>query len=448
MSIVSWWSFQSLDQLMRLDPNTYQVVHGEKLLGSGDRRGWQMPGSVHQSPPFERKNGPQPFHKVSSDHDDRYSSVQQKISEAKRNGQWLEKVRRHQQEIDEVRRPPRWLNGGNTTSRVSHPEFVATLKDAQVRLMSTKIIDSSTVKVVSSWELAPTPTNQSVLFGDFLFPPPCIQPNITTVILVLSSQENFLRREAIRKTWGVKNMVYFVVGHSRNDEDTAADKDHRHLLLEQLTYQDLLEVPMVESYSKLPEKLVQAYRWTILNVPNVRWIVKADDDSFVRPYNLDRYLEKYNPNVPMLIGKIMPHSPTAKRGKWFEHEWKADFYPYWAMGSAGHVVSHSVAQYVSENSGSLHRYQGEDVSLGIWLHQWKQKVTYIQASSMITNEGTVVCGTPRYMMIGHDLTLDDVCDCFLQYQNASVVDENTWVDEAASYADLVKEETGDIRVLL
>jgi hypothetical protein len=324
---------------------------------------------------------------------------------------------------------------------VSHPEFVEALKGAKDHLKSSKIPNLSGTNVVSSWELAPPPIHQSVGFGDFFLPSPRVQRNVTTVFLVLSSHENFLRREAIRKTWGVKDMTFFVVGHSRYDD--TADDDHQLLLREQLTYQDLVEIPMVESYARLPEKVVQAYHWTMNNFPNINWIVKVDDDSFVRPPSLDRYLDKYNPTVPMLIGKIIPRSRAARKGKWAEHEWKPEFYPYWAIGSAGYIVSKAVAQYVVENSGSLHRYQGEDVSLGIWLYLWEQRVTYIQAWSMITNDGIDVCGIPRYMIIGHDLTLDEMYHCFLQYRNTSLYNENTWIDEAADYADLGKIEKGD-----
>ena len=416
--VVSWWSLQSLDHGVLLDQMMFPR-YGDQLGGQeGLMRAWN-----NRDP----QGGPSTLVDRPENLGENRSLLQNRnrASNQQTNGHWLERIRRHQQEIDNQKR-----------SRYSHPDFVQALKDARVHLVETsQLVDFSSGKDVLSWELAPPPTNQTVVFGAFFLPPPRVQPNVTTVVVVLSSHENFLRREAIRKTWGIKYMTFFVVGHSRNDETT--DDDHRQLIREQLMYGDLIEVPIVESYTKLPEKVVQAYRWTLWHIPNVRWIVKADDDSFVRPEKLDRYLDKYNSDAPMLIGKIIPHSRPAQSGKWAEHEWSTEFYPYWAIGSAGHIVSRRVAQYVVENSPTLHRYQGEDVSLGIWLHEWKQSVTYIQASSMITNDGVVVCGTPRYMMIGHDLTLDEMYHCFLQYRNASLFNENTWVDKGAAYADLV-----------
>jgi Galactosyltransferase len=427
--IVSWWSLQSLDHAMPLDRMMYPRYGDPLGGGGGDGSARLVQGWSNQ----DSRGGPstQADRPSGRGEDGLLLQNRSRASNQPPKGQWLERIRQQQQEMDRKKR-----------SQYSHPDFVQAVKDARVHLVeSSQKVDLSIGKDAFSWELAPLPTNHSGVFETFFLPPPRVQPNVTTAVVVLSSHENFLRREAIRKTWGIRYMTFFVVGHSRNDETT--DDDHRQLIAEQMMYADLIEVPLVESYAKLPEKVVQAYRWTLLHIPKVRWIVKVDDDSFVRPASLNRYLDKYNSDVPILIGKIIPHSRPAQSGKWAEHEWLPEFYPYWAIGSAGHIVSRRVVQYVVENSASLHRYQGEDVSLGIWLHEWEQSVTYIQASSMITNDGVAVCGTPRYMMIGHDLTLDEMYHCFLQYRNASLFNENTWVDEAAAYAELVKIGEGE-----
>ncbi|XP_064622915.1 UDP-GalNAc:beta-1,3-N-acetylgalactosaminyltransferase 2-like [Lineus longissimus] len=53
-------------------------------------------------------------------------------------------------------------------------------------------------------------------------------------------------------------------------------------------------------------------------------------------------------------------------GKWRETKYEAATYPPFACGS-GYVVSGDVVQWLAKNAEYLTHYQGEDVSMGIWL---------------------------------------------------------------------------------
>jgi hypothetical protein len=98
----------------------------------------------------------------------------------------------------------------------------------------------------------------------------------------------------------------------------------------------------------------------------------------------------------------------------------------------------------------LHRYQGEDVSLGIWMDQASSSIssassssiTFIQAKRMITNEGTQHCGRNKYMMIGHALSVEEIYHCHLQFGNRTFL-ENAWVDDPAEFEEQLtaKEES-------
>lgn len=349
-----------------------------------------------------------------------------------------------------------------------------------------------------SWKLAATPENQHVEFLNPILPPPRIQNETDSqiAILVLSDQANFQRRQAIRATWAnnSNHLVYFVIGHSncniseqygtemneriRNvfkqitppengNLSTPANasshgnatkgntiqvkpcvqREHEFLWQEQNKFHDLLEIPMIESYRQLPEKVIQAYNWALQQLPNsVQWLVKADDDTYVRIDSLQQYIRKYNPSIPMWIGKIVPHSKVSRQGKWAETDhYAADYYPYWAQGSAGHVLSRVAAVYIVDNSPSLHRYQGEDVSLGIWLDEGHQSgqlaggMTYIHAKQMITNDGIDSCGKSNVIMVGHDLSVDDMYDCFLKFGNQTL-QENAWLDDPSEFREQIAME--------
>ena len=124
-----------------------------------------------------------------------------------------------------------------------------------------------------------------------ILPPPNLTHS-TTVVLVLSAQSNFHKRQAIRKTWAQgHDNVYFVVGHSNCHENMTnqmvdrahcQEKENAFLIQEQSQFRDLIEVPKIEFYRGIPEKLVHAYHWSLRHLPLVRWLVKSDDDMFVR----------------------------------------------------------------------------------------------------------------------------------------------------------------------
>jgi hypothetical protein len=280
------------------------------------------------------------------------------------------------------------------------------------------------------------PSSSNVTFFSSILPPPNLTNNSSAVIiLVISAQSNFDKRQAIRETWAYgHDNVYFVVGHSNchheegasaskvdvvDDSDECQEKDHAFLLQEQLQFRDLIEIPIVEQYRQIPEKVVQAYHWSITHLPQTQWLVKVDDDSFVRVSTIEQYLIKYNSRVPLLFGLIKPRSLVRRTGKNADVEYPHLHYPYWPQGSCGHIVSRATAQYITSNSPHLHRYQGEDVSIGIWLDQAKDHnqllpdLQYIHIPKLVSPGKVKACHADAgtFFIVGHDLTPIDFQRC-------------------------------------
>jgi hypothetical protein len=293
----------------------------------------------------------------------------------------------------------------------------------------------------------PSPAN--ITFYPYLLPPPNLTHS-TTVILAISAQWNFAKRQAIRETWAQgHDNVYFIVGHSNchennennnenndNNNNNCREQDHAFLMQEQLRFRDLLEVPIVEFYRGIPEKVVQAYHWVLTHLPQVRWLVKADDDMFVRVGSIETYLQKYNSNLPMLLGKIIMQAEVNREGKWEETDYPYMYYPYWPQGSAGHIMSRPTVEYICDNSPKLRRYQGEDVSIGIWLDEAKQKgkitnLQYIHLPNLVQNEGKQYCQEGTYLMIGHDMKPKDLEQCMTWNEELPPV--LAWVDDSANF---------------
>jgi hypothetical protein len=292
------------------------------------------------------------------------------------------------------------------------------------------------------------PSSSNITFYPNILPPPNLTGS-TTVILAISAQSNFRKRQAIRETWAQgHDNVYFIVGHSNCHENMeiqivdrthCQEKDHAFLIQEQLRFRDLIEVPIIEFYRGIPEKVVQAYHWSLTHLPLVRWLVKADDDMFVRVQSVETYLQKYNSYLPMLIGRIIMESAVNREGKWAEEDYPYVYYPYWPQGSAGHIMSRPTAEYIVDNSLTLHRYQGEDVSIGIWLDEAKDKkgmltnLQYIHVPRLVQNEGKQHCQEGTYLMIGHDMKPRDLEHCMKSLASDELPPIRAWMDDSAQF---------------
>lgn len=184
------------------------------------------------------------------------------------------------------------------------------------------------LKQVEEWESAGIFYNYSqraIPTNETLPDPMLSYPNDTLAVVVLSSRSNVALRQAIRESWGGDHTVIFVIGGKPKNESVSLQLD---LAEEANKYHDILDSIHPESYMSLPYKLHFAYKWIMRNMPNVQWVIKADDDTVVRVATLRRaLLDVYNPNLPILMGKINPHSKVKRKGKWKEFWYEEQFYP-------------------------------------------------------------------------------------------------------------------------
>ncbi|XP_044070495.1 UDP-GalNAc:beta-1,3-N-acetylgalactosaminyltransferase 2-like isoform X4 [Siniperca chuatsi] len=93
---------------------------------------------------------------------------------------------------------------------------------------------------------------------------------------------------------------------------------------ESLRHGDMVFVDVVDTYRNVPSKLLQFYK------------------CFRQSWAVDRI------------------------GKWQELEYASPAYPAFACGS-GYVVSRDLVQWLASNADKPKAYQGEDVSMGIWM---------------------------------------------------------------------------------
>ena len=277
---------------------------------------------------------------------------------------------------------------------------------------------------------------------------PFATPEQTTVF-VMTTRGNFAVRRTIRATWASGHAnVFFVVGAAchvppthrtaqqwlsspsswacnRSRESLVSNHTNevwkQHLASEAAALQselskwnDVLELQVDDSYEGLPDKVVQAYRWGIVHTQS-KWFVKVDDDCFMRVGIAANYLAQTFAQVedqPVVIGNIVEGAPVMKAGKWKEHDHlKLRMYPPFPKGSAGHIVSRSVAQYIADHSDSLLTYQQEDVSLGMWMAESPLAVQWNNSLHMVAQEGGNCLDTTKFL-IGHRISQEKMLKCY------------------------------------
>uniref|UniRef100_A0A7N6BJC4 Hexosyltransferase n=1 Tax=Anabas testudineus TaxID=64144 RepID=A0A7N6BJC4_ANATE len=135
---------------------------------------------------------------------------------------------------------------------------------------------------------------------------------------------------------------------------------------ESLRHGDMVFVDVVDTYRNVPLKLLQFYKWSVGNA-DFNLLLKTDDDCYI---DVDSVLMKIDhkglKRSNFWWGNFRQSWAVDRIGKWQELEYASPAYPAFACGS-GYVVSRDLVEWLASNAGKLKAYQGEDVSMGIWM---------------------------------------------------------------------------------
>ncbi|XP_062980429.1 UDP-GalNAc:beta-1,3-N-acetylgalactosaminyltransferase 2 isoform X2 [Elgaria multicarinata webbii] len=150
----------------------------------------------------------------------------------------------------------------------------------------------------------------------------------------------------------------FIHHISKLEEEDALLKEESN------TYDDIVFVDVVDTYRNVPAKLLNFYRWTV-EAASFDVLLKTDDDCYIdleAVFNRIKLKSLGRPNT--WWGKL--NWAVDRTGKWQELEYPSPAYPAFACGS-GYVISKDIVEWLASNSERLKIYQGEDVSMGIWM---------------------------------------------------------------------------------
>lgn len=178
------------------------------------------------------------------------------------------------------------------------------------------------------------------------------------MIIVPSSPSHTEERNAIRSTWGSvsrgkrwplqsikgKAKLVFLLGITENITILQNLQD------EVTEYNDIVQSDYLDTYQNLSLKILSGIRWTYLKCPDVKFILKADDDTFVHLPLLIATLEGYYRKVDRngaIFGNINTDAKVRRRGMWkvSEIDYPFPHFPPYAYGNT-YVISANIASRI------------------------------------------------------------------------------------------------------
>ncbi|KAJ9560197.1 hypothetical protein OSB04_005357 [Centaurea solstitialis] len=137
---------------------------------------------------------------------------------------------------------------------------------------------------------------------------------------------------------------------------------------------DIVIVPYMDNYDLVVLKTVAICEYGV-HTASAKYIMKCDDDTFVR---VDAVLTEANKNdkhKSLYLGNINYYHKPLRYGKWAVtyEEWPEEDYPPYANGP-GYILSSDIAKFIALEfkKHTLKLFKMEDVSMGMWVEQFNK----------------------------------------------------------------------------
>ncbi|KAK1365819.1 hydroxyproline O-galactosyltransferase GALT6 [Heracleum sosnowskyi] len=214
--------------------------------------------------------------------------------------------------------------------------------------------------------------------------PPLPDSAVEIFIGILSAGNHFAERMAVRKSWlqheSIKSMNavarFFVAMHKRKDVNV-------ELLKEAEFFGDIVIVPYMDNYDLVVLKTIAICEYGVRMVA-AKYIMKCDDDTFVRIDAVLKEAQKVRKGRSLYVGNINYNRKPFRYGKWAvtDEEWPEEDYPPYANGP-GYVISSDIANHVVSDfeNHKLRLFKMEDVSMGMWVGKFNNSkpVEYVHS---------------------------------------------------------------------
>ncbi|KAE9604412.1 putative galactosylxylosylprotein 3-beta-galactosyltransferase [Lupinus albus] len=249
---------------------------------------------------------------------------------------------------------------------------------------------------------------QQLEFSTRWLAPPLPESGVELFVGILSAGNHFAERMAVRKSWMQHRLFkaskavarFFVALNYRKEVNTELKKEAEF-------FGDIVIVPYMDNYDLVVLKTVAICEYGVHTV-SAKYIMKGDDDTFVRVDAVIDEARKVPDDMSFYIGNINYYHKPLRSGKWAVtyEEWPEEDYPPYANGP-GYIMSADIARYiVSEfEMHKLRLFKMEDVSMGMWVEQFNSSklVKYVHSSKFcqfgcVEDYYTAHYQSPRQMM--------------------------------------------------
>ncbi|EDW35146.1 GL24766 [Drosophila persimilis] len=187
--------------------------------------------------------------------------------------------------------------------------------------------------------------------------------SLRLLILITSAQSNFKERMSIRRTWmnyGSRQIVgmAFILGRTTNASlNESLNKENN-------IYGDMIRGHFIDSYFNLTLKTISMLEWADTHCPNVKFILKTDDDMFINVPKLLDFIDARYKNDRTIYGRLVEDwKPIRKRtSKYFVpyklyNGWQ---YPPFTTGPA-YLLTGDIVHELYVQSLNTYYIQLEDV---------------------------------------------------------------------------------------
>lgn len=179
------------------------------------------------------------------------------------------------------------------------------------------------------------------------------------------------------KEQDIKLKVLFAIGTMELDKSLA-----QQVKAESKIYNDLILIDnLLDSYQNLTLKLIESFKTMLISIPNFKYVLKADDDTYVKldllTFDLLKYDQKLKSNPDnyasgLYWGYFNGRANIKKSGQWSEENYNScDRYSPYALGG-GYVISKNIVNFIATNGDELSMYKSEDISVGAWLSHFRK----------------------------------------------------------------------------
>ncbi|KAK7252318.1 hypothetical protein RIF29_36173 [Crotalaria pallida] len=201
---------------------------------------------------------------------------------------------------------------------------------------------------------------------------------------ILSAGNHFAERMAVRKSWMQHKLIksshvvarFFVALHARKDTNVDIMKEAEY-------FGDIIIVPYMDHYDLVVLKTIAICEYGIRTVA-AKYIMKCDDDTFVRVDSIISEARKIKSDRSLYMGNMNYHHTPLRNGKWAVtyEEWVEEEYPTYANGP-GYIVSSDIAHFIVSDfeKRRLKLFKMEDVSMGMWVEKFNSSkpVEYVHS---------------------------------------------------------------------